>query len=122
MLHARVLKYLDEVARLGSIRKAAARLNVASSAINRQILALENELGAPIFERMPRRLRLTATGEVLIAHVRDTLKGHQRVESHIEALKGLTRGEGTIATMNGFAPRPLPRFPSAIPESPPPAH
>ena len=76
---------------LGSIRKASARLNVASSAINRQILALENELGAPIFERMPRRLRLTATGEVLIAHVRDTLKGHQRVEAHIEALKGLTR-------------------------------
>src|ERR1700750_2052167 len=59
MLHARILTYLDEVARLGSIRKAAARLNVASSAINRQILALEMELGAPIFERMPRRLRLT---------------------------------------------------------------
>src|SRR5579862_8524095 len=61
MLHSRLLRYLDEVSRLGSIRKAAVRLNVASSAINRQILALENELGAPIFERMPRRLRLTAT-------------------------------------------------------------
>ncbi len=36
MLHSRLLKYLDEVARLGSIRKAALRLNVASSAINRQ--------------------------------------------------------------------------------------
>src|SRR5882757_246157 len=79
MLHSRLLKYLDEVARVGSIRKASVRLNVASSAINRQILALENKLGAPIFERMPRRLRLTATGEVLIAHVRETLKGHQRV-------------------------------------------
>src|ERR1041384_68849 len=106
MLHSRLLKYLDEVARLGSIRKASAQLNVASSAINRQILALENELGTPIFERMPRRLRLTATGEVLIAHVRDTLKGHARVESHIEALKGLTRGEVTIATMNGLAAGP----------------
>jgi DNA-binding transcriptional LysR family regulator len=77
--------YLDEVSRLGSIRKAASRLNVASSAINRQILALENELGAPIFERMPRSLRLTSTGEVLIAHVRETLKGHQRVEAQIAA-------------------------------------
>ena len=46
MLHSRLLRYLDEVSRLGSIRKAAVRLNVASSAINRQILALENELGA----------------------------------------------------------------------------
>jgi DNA-binding transcriptional LysR family regulator len=119
MLHSRLLKYLDEVARLGSIRKAALRLNVASSAINRQILALENELGAPIFERMPRRLRLTATGEVLIAHVRETLKNHQRVETHIEALKGLTRGEATIATMNGLAAGPLPRFLNSILETHP---
>jgi DNA-binding transcriptional LysR family regulator len=114
VLHSRLLKYLDEVARHGSIRKAAARLNVASSAINRQILALESEIGAPIFERMPRRLRLTSTGEVLIAHVRETLKGHQRVEAQIEAFKGLTRGEVTIATMNGLAAGPLPRFLSRI--------
>ena len=122
MLHSRLLKYLDEVARLGSIRKASARLNVASSAINRQILALENELGTPIFERMPRRLRLTATGEVLIAHVRETLKGHARVESHIEALKGLTRGEVTIATMNGLAAGPLPRFLNSLLDAHPRVH
>ena len=114
MLHSRLLKYLDEVSRLGSIRKAASRLNVASSAINRQILALENDLGPPIFERMPRRLRLTSTGEILIAHVRETLKGHQRVEAQIEALKGLARGEVTIATMNGLAAGPLPRFLNSI--------
>jgi DNA-binding transcriptional LysR family regulator len=83
---------------------------------------LENELGTPIFERMPRRLRLTATGEVLIAHVRETLKGHARVESHIEALKGLTRGEVTIATMNGLAAGPLPRFLSGILDAHPRVH
>ncbi len=110
MLHSRLLRYLDEVARLGSIRKAASRLNVASSAINRQILALEEELGAPIFERLPRKLRLTATGEVLIAHVRETLKNHHKVEAHIAGLKGLTRGDVTVATMAGLAGGPLPRF------------
>jgi DNA-binding transcriptional LysR family regulator len=110
MLHSRLLTYLDEVARAGSIRKAAARLNVASSAVNRQILALEETLGVPLFERMPRRLRLTASGEVLIAHVRETLKEHQRVRARIEALRGLTRGEVTIATMNGLAAGPLPAF------------
>lgn len=122
MLHSRMLRYLDEVSRLGSIRKAAARLNVASSAINRQILALENELGAPIFERMPRRLRLTSTGEVLITHVRETLKGHQRVEAQIAALKGLARGEVTIATMNGLAAGPLPRFLSSVLDQHPRVH
>lgn len=122
MLHSRLLRYLDEVARLGSIRRAASRLNVASSAINRQILAFESEIGTPIFERMPRRLRLTATGEVLIAHVRETLKSHQRVAAQIEAFKGLTRGEVTIATMNGLAAGPLPRFLTSVLDRHPRVH
>jgi len=122
MLHSRLLAYLDEVARLGSIRKAASRLNVAASAVNRQILGLEKEIGTSIFERMPRRLRLTAAGEVLIAHVRDTLKGHQRAEAQIAAFKGLTRGEVTIATMNGLAAGPLPRFLGSILDQHPRVH
>lgn len=122
MLHARILTYLDEVARLGSIRKAAGRLNVAASAVNRQILALEEQLGTPIFERMPRRLRLTATGELLIAHVRETLKSNQRVTAQIEALRGLKRGEVTIATMNGLAAGPLPGFVASMLEAHPRVH
>src|SRR5258708_38881695 len=88
MLHSRMLRYLDEVARCGSIRQAAERLNVASSAINRQILALEAELGTPIFHRLPRRLRLTATGEVVISHVRETLKEHRRGAGPAHDFKG----------------------------------
>lgn len=103
MLHGRLLRYVDEVARSGSIRKAATRLNVASSAINRQILALEEEIGSPIFERMPRGLRLTTAGELLISHVRQTLKEHDRVRARIESLKGLRRGEVTIVTTSGIA-------------------
>jgi DNA-binding transcriptional LysR family regulator len=110
MLHSRMLRYLDEVARCGSIRQAAERLNVASSAINRQILALEAELGTPIFHRLPRRLRLTASGEVVISHVRETLKEHRRVQSRIQDLKGLGVGEVTLATMNGLAGGFLPRI------------
>lgn len=103
MLHGRLLRYLDEVTRAGSIRKASARLNVASSAINRRIIELEEELGTPVFERLPRGLRLTAAGEVLIQHVRETLREHDRALGRINGLKGLVRGEVTIATMNGLA-------------------
>jgi DNA-binding transcriptional LysR family regulator len=102
-MHARLLRYLDEVTRSGSIRKAANRLNVASSAINRQILSLEQEIGSPIFERLPRGLRLTTAGELLIGHVRQTLKEHERVRTRIEALKGLRRGDVTIVTTTGIA-------------------
>lgn len=103
MLHGRLLRYLDEVCRAGSIRKASVRLNVASSAINRRIIELEQELGTPIFERLPRGLRLTAAGEVLIQHVRETLREHDRALGRINGLKGLVRGEVSIATMNGLA-------------------
>lgn len=75
-LHGRMLRYLDEVARCGSIRRAASRLNVSASSINRQLVAPEAEAGVPLFDRLPNRLRMTAAGEVLIAHVRCTLADH----------------------------------------------
>lgn len=109
MLHARMLSYLDEVARAGSIRKAAGRLNVAASAVNRQILALENDLGTPLFLRLPRRLVLTAAGEVLIRHVRSTLREGELARAKIEELKGLRRGEITVALMSGLAGNLMPR-------------
>ena len=102
-LHARMLTYLDEVARAGSIRRASLRLNVSASSVNRQILQLEAELGTALFERMSRGLRLTAPGEVLIAHIRTTLREADRVQLHLEELKGLRRGEVALATMSGLA-------------------
>ncbi|MEW6645497.1 MAG: LysR family transcriptional regulator [Pseudomonadota bacterium] len=108
MLHSRLLTYVDEVARTGSIRKAANHLNVAASAISRQILALETDLGTPIFQRLPRKLLLTAAGEVLINHIRQTMKDLTRAQAKIEELKGLRRGEITVAMMSGLASNLVP--------------
>jgi DNA-binding transcriptional LysR family regulator len=108
MLHGRLLNYIDEVARTGSIRKAASHLHVAASAISRQILALETQLGTPIFQRLPRKLILTAAGEVLIGHIRQTLKELTRAQAKIEELKGLRRGEITVAMMSGLASNLVP--------------
>jgi len=108
MLHSRLLTYVDEVARTGSIRKAATHLNVAASAISRQILALETQLGTPLFQRLPKKLILTAAGEVLIGHIRQTLKEMTRAQGKIEELKGLRRGEITVAMMSGLASNLVP--------------
>ncbi len=107
MLHSRKLQYIDEIARSGSIRKAAARLNVASSAINRQILALEEEIGAPLFERLPRGLRLTAAGELCIEHIREVLKNYDRLEGRIRSLKMQQAGKVRLVTTVGLASGPL---------------
>ena len=62
MNHLRLLRYVDEVARIGSIRQAAERLHVAPSAVNRRIQDIEEELGTPIFERLPRSAACRAAG------------------------------------------------------------
>lgn len=103
MLHARLLRYLDEVARSGSIRKAAAKLNVASSAVNRQIIAFEDELGSPLFERLPHGLRLTASGEIMIAHIRKTLKDYEWSSERIDRLREYQFPTASIATVGGLA-------------------
>jgi molybdate transport repressor ModE-like protein len=103
LFHSRMLRYLHEVARTGSIRQAARQLNVAASSINRQILLLEETIGTPLFERLRGRLRLTTPGELLIAHVRETLKDHARVMARIEDLKGMRRGQVTVGTMADIA-------------------
>ncbi len=102
-LQLRVLKVLDVVSRAGSMRKAAARLNVSPSSLNRQILALEREVEAPIFERLPRNLRLTASGELIIAYARRLTHDAERLEAQLQDLKGLRRGEVSLATMAGLA-------------------
>ena len=103
MLNHRMLRYLDEIVTSGSIRQASLRLNIAASAINRQLLALEAELGAPLFERMPRGLRLTAMGEILLAHVRETMASYELATNRIAQLKGLLRGRIVMGTMGGLA-------------------
>jgi DNA-binding transcriptional LysR family regulator len=92
-MHAVVLRYLDSVARLGSIRRAAESLNVASSAVNRQILKLEREIGAPLFERRGNGVRLTAAGDYMLRHSRATLADWGKTRAEIAALTGDIRGE-----------------------------
>ncbi|RDI56035.1 LysR family transcriptional regulator [Nocardia mexicana] len=103
MLHSRLLEYIDEVARLGSIRAAGARLHVAPSAINRQILLLEAELEQPLFERLPRGMRPTPAGEALLAHIRRTLRQYRETVADIRDLQAVGSGEVVIATMTGLA-------------------
>ncbi len=113
-MHARVLRYLDEVVRCGSIRKAAEVLHVAPTAVNRQILDLEAELGAPLFERIGKRLRLTPLGEMVLAHVRQTLREHAALLGRVEELKGARRGEVALATTSGLAASLMPALVGAF--------
>jgi len=105
----RIFSSIDAVARHGSIRRAAEILHIASSALNRRILDLEEELGAPLFERLPRGVRLTAAGELFVGFVRRNLSDLELVGSQIEQLRGLVRGEVRVAAAESVAGDLLPR-------------
>ena len=103
------MRYVDEVARAGSIRKAAEQLHVTASAVNRRVMDLEEELGAPLFERRPRGVRLTAAGELFVRYIREQSGHVERMKSQIEDLKGMRRGTVRIACSQALALDFLPR-------------
>ena len=74
---------------LRSIREAARQLHLASSAVNRQLLQLEAQVGSPLFERMPGGLKMTAAGELFSRHVITVLQDERRLASELDMLKGI---------------------------------
>ncbi|MFI4926311.1 MAG: LysR family transcriptional regulator, partial [Burkholderiales bacterium] len=101
-MHATVLRYFVEVAQRGSVRKASEKLFVAPSAINRQILRLEEEMGVELFERLPKGLQLNTAGERLLRHVQSTLYDFEVVRTEIDALKGDRTGHIRVVSMDSL--------------------
>lgn len=108
MRHTLPLTYIDAVARAGSIRKAAEMLSITSTALNRRILAMEEEFGVQLFERLPRGVRPTTAGEILIHHARAQFADLDRVKSQIADLAGERRGHVAIACSQALLPFFLP--------------
>jgi DNA-binding transcriptional LysR family regulator len=97
------------VARVGSIRKASEELSITSTTLNREILAIEAELGVPIFDRLPTRVCLSVAGELFSQHSRKQLTDMERVHSQIADLSDERRGHVSVicgqALMNCSSPR-----------------
>ncbi len=98
MRHLQTLRYIEKISRTGSLRSAAEELGITPSALNRRILAIEQELGVEIFERLPSGLRPNIAGEILLDHIRRQLADMERVKSRIADLSGMRAGHVNIAT------------------------
>ncbi len=106
----RSILYFDAVRRYRSVREAARRLGIAASAVNRQLLNMEEEFGMPLFKRLPDGMRLTAAGEAFARHAIVVLHEEKRVISELDALRGLKRGEVRIVAAESLNSRFLPEF------------
>ncbi len=102
------LQFIDAVARAGSIRAAAEGLGLTSTALNRRVLALEAELGVPVFERLPRGVRLSTAGELMIHFLRGQASDFAKLQSQISDLSGERRGHVSIACSQALLPFFLP--------------
>jgi DNA-binding transcriptional LysR family regulator len=107
-IHSSAIRYFDAARRAKSIREAARQLNVASSAVNRQILKLEEEIGAPLFDRLPTGLVLTPVGEALARHIITVFQDLERTGADIADLQGIRAGHITVAVVESVAASILP--------------
>jgi len=110
VFHQPSLLYFNAVATHLSIREASRRLNIASSAITRQVAQLEDALGIALFIREKRRLRLSPAGEILFRHSRRLAAPMEAAVSEIEMLRGVRAGSVRIAAAESVGLSFLPRL------------
>lgn len=108
------LRVFTEVAKLGSFTAAGRALGYTQSAVSRQISALEGESGMPLFDRLPRGVRLTEAGGTLLPHAEAVLGRLAAARRDLGALRDLTAGRvrvGAFATAQvSLVPRAFTAF------------
>lgn len=102
------------VAETGSLTAAARSLGYTQSAISRQIHTLEQDLGTPLFDRLPRGVALTEAGHVLLPHAEAVVARLTAARTDLEALRRLDGGRlrvGSFATAGAaLIPRTIAAF------------
>lgn len=98
-MNFRNLRTFVMVADAGGFARAAGRLSLTQSAASRQIIALEAELGVALFDRIGRRMHLTAEGDDLLQRSRRLLEDAASLAERARALKG-----GSVGTLHVGAP------------------
>ena len=104
----RQLEYFVTVVDEGSFTGAAELLGVSQPGLSHQIQALERELGGPLLERLPRKVRLTPAGRTALPHARASLAHAQRASSAARRASGAETGELHVGTLYSISTGVLP--------------
>src|SRR5580700_9458117 len=98
MLNLNRLRILVEVASRGSFSAAAEALSYTQASVSQQIAALEQETGVSLLERLPRGVRLTPAGEVLVEFAEGIVARLHAAEAEMAAIAGLRGGQLRMAS------------------------
>lgn len=110
------------VAETGSLRAAGRHLNIAQPAITRSIREIEQELGATLFERHAKGVRLTEIGGAFVARAHAVQAELTRAKDEVNQLKGRLSGKVSLALSTASSMALLPkalaefrkRYPDAV--------
>ncbi|MFF5975464.1 LysR family transcriptional regulator [Streptomyces sp. NPDC012769] len=102
------MRYVIAVAETNSFTRAAERCLVVQSALSHQIARLERELGARLFERTSRRVRLTPAGAAFLPAARQCLDAAERAAAEVAAAVGVVRGRLAVGVIPSVAAVDIP--------------
>lgn len=108
------LRYVEALARHGHFGHAAAACNVTQPALSMQIKEMEQAFGLPLFERMPRHVRLTGFGETVLTRAKDILRAVDELDDLARAARGSLVGRLRLGIIPTIAPYLLPRIIGAL--------
>jgi len=92
----------------GSLGRAAEALHVTQPALSRTVRRLEQQVGAPLFERHSKGMHLTAVGSALLPHATLLLREAENAAEEINAMRGLAKGTIRVGAVGNIASLILP--------------
>ena len=114
-MELRLLRTFKAVAEAGSFTQAASRIHLTQAAVSVHMRQLEEEVGAPLFLRVNKKLYLTEAGRALLGHAETILRAHDEAKADLAAISGPSRGRlhlGVAST--AITAHPLPEILSEI--------
>ena len=109
----RQLRVFSEVARLGSVQRAAEALHLTPPAVSMQVKELEGQVGLPLFDRVGRRLSLSTAGEYFLVYARRLLGTLKEADDAMARFKRIESGlltVGMVSSAKYFLPQLLAAF------------
>lgn len=114
-MELRLLRTFKAVAEAGSFTQAAVRIHLTQAAVSVHIKQLEEEVGAPLFLRVNKKLYLTEEGRALLGHAETIIRAHDAAKADLAAITGPSHGRLHIGVAStAITAHPLPEILSEI--------
>jgi LysR family hydrogen peroxide-inducible transcriptional activator len=108
------LRYVCAIAETGSFSRAAERCQVAQPSLSQQVLKLEEDLGAKLFDRLGRSVRPTEAGRAFLPHARSILSQMESARSSVADTCADVRGSVAVGAIPTIGPYLMPRYTTAF--------